>query len=318
MTPGMDTTQIITLEDVRRVHALPFSDLIFRAQTVHRRFHDPGRVQLSTLLSIKTGRCPEDCKYCPQSSHYETSLQIEPLMKAEDIVARAAQAKSAGAERFCMGAAWRQVPDGAQFDTILSAVRGVAELGGLEVCCTLGMMRPDQAEKLRAAGCDYYNHNLDTSRQHYANIITTRRYEDRLATLQTARRAGLKLCCGGIVGMGEALEDRLGLLFELAQLDPPPESIPINAYVPVEGVPLAKSAPIDPLDFVRMIATARILFPRSEVRLSAGRTSMTEELQALCFLAGANSIFFGEKLLTTPNPEASEDQMLLKKLGINK
>jgi biotin synthase len=179
------------------------------------------------------------------------------------------------------------------------------------------MMRPDQAEKLRAAGCDYYNHNLDTSRQHYANIITTRRYEDRLATLQTARRAGLKLCCGGIVGMGEALEDRLGLLFELAQLDPPPESIPINAYVPVEGVPLAKSAPIDPLDFVRMIATARILFPRSEVRLSAGRTSMTEELQALCFLAGANSIFFGEKLLTTPNPEASEDQMLLKKLGLN-
>ncbi len=307
-----------TLEDVRRIYELPFTELVFRAQEIHRRFHDIGHVQLSTLLSIKTGRCPEDCKYCPQSSHYETSLKIEPLMKAEEIITRAAQAKAAGAERFCMGAAWRQVPDGPQFETVLAAVRGVSALGGLEVCCTLGMMRPDQAEKLREAGCDYYNHNLDTSRSHYAQIITTRRYDDRLETLQTARRAGLKLCCGGIVGMGESVEDRLGLLFELAQLDPPPESIPINAYVPVNGVPLAESNPVEPIDFVRVIASARVLFPKAEVRLSAGRTSMAEELQALCFLAGANSIFFGEKLLTTPNPEALEDRLLLNKLGLNR
>jgi len=313
----METKRSVTLEDVRQIYTLPFTELVFRAQSVHREFHEVGKVQLSTLLSIKTGRCPEDCKYCPQSSHYETSLQIEPLMQAKEIVDRAAVAKTAGAERFCMGAAWRQVPDGPQFETVLAAVRGVAALGGLEVCCTLGMMRPDQAEKLREAGCDYYNHNLDTSRSHYSKIITTRRYDDRLQTLQTARKAGLKLCCGGIVGMGESVEDRLGLLFELAQLDPPPESIPINAYVPVAGVPLAESAPVDPIDFVRMIGTARILFPRGEVRLSAGRTSMSEELQALCFLAGANSIFFGEKLLTTPNPDASEDRALLQKLGLN-
>jgi biotin synthase len=304
------------LDEIRQIYHQPFPTLIFEAQRVHRAHHDPERVQLSTLLSIKTGRCPEDCKYCPQSSHYEVSLRIDPLMRAEHIVERARQAKAQGATRFCMGAAWRQVPDGPSFQTVLDAVKGVAELEGLEVCCTLGMMRPDQAEKLKAAGCDYYNHNLDTSREHYAQIITTRTYDDRLQTLNTARRAGLKLCCGGIIGMGESVDDRLGLLAELSQLDPPPESVPINAYVPVEGTPLGGQPPVDPIEFVRIIATARIALPQAEIRLSAGRASMSAELQALCFTAGANSIFFGEKLLTTPNPEADEDALLLRRLGL--
>lgn len=306
----------LTLEEIRKIYALPFTTLLFEAQTAHRQHHDPERVQLSTLLSIKTGRCPENCKYCPQSSHYETSLKIEPLMKAEQIVDTARNAKAAGATRFCMGAAWRQVPDGEAFETVLDAVKGVAELGGMEVCCTLGMMRADQAERLRDAGCDYYNHNLDTSREFYPKIITTRDYDDRLRTLNHARQAGMKLCCGGIIGMGESVDDRLGLLWQLANLDPAPESVPINAYVPVEGTPLAQRPPVDPIEFVRIIATARIVMPRAEVRLSAGRATMSDELQALCFLAGANSIFFGEKLLTTPNPESDADHQLLTRLGL--
>lgn len=283
---------------------------------MHRRHHDAERVQLSTLLSIKTGRCPEDCKYCPQSAHYETTLKAEPLMDPLQIIAAARDAKASGATRFCMGAAWRQVPDGPSFENVLSAVNGVAELGGMEVCCTLGMMRADQAERLREAGCDYYNHNLDTSREHYAEIITTRTYDDRLATLNVARKAGLKLCCGGIIGMGERVDDRLSLLWELSQLDPTPESVPINAYVPVAGTPLADQPLSDPLEFVRIIATARLVLPRAELRLSAGRATMSDEVQALCFLAGANSIFFGDKLLTTPNAAKTADENLLQRLGL--
>jgi biotin synthase len=302
-------------EEIRRVYDLPFTTLLFRAQTVHRRFHDPERVQLSTLLSIKTGRCPEDCKYCPQSAHYATGLAAEPLLSPQLIEKEARAAVDAGASRFCMGAAWREVPDGPMFESVLASVRAVAALG-VEVCCTLGMLKPHQAERLREAGCDYYNHNLDTSREHYARVITTRTYNDRLATLNTARRAGLKLCCGGILGLGESLDDRMALLLELSRLDPPPESVPINAYVPVSGVPLADQPPLDPFEFVRLIATARIVLPKSVLRLSAGRASMNEEMQALCFLAGANSIFFGDKLLTTPNPRESADLRFLEKLGL--
>lgn len=312
----MDAALKPSLAEIQRIYDLPFTTLVFEAQATHRRFHDSGRVQLSTLLSIKTGRCPEDCKYCPQSAHHEASLQIEPLMQPTQIIAAAREAKEAGATRFCMGAAWRQVPDGESFERVLESVRGVAELGGMEVCCTLGMMRPDQAERLRGAGCDYYNHNLDTSREFYPEIISTRTYDDRLTTLGTARAAGLKLCCGGIIGMGERVEDRLKLLWQLSQFDPAPESVPINAYVAVEGTPLADQPPVDALEFVRIIATARIVLPRSELRLSAGRSTMTDETQALCFLAGANSIFFGDKLLTTPNAAKEADQMLLKRLGL--
>ncbi len=310
------------LEAIRAVYELPFTTLLFRAQEVHRRFHDPERVQLSTLISIKTGRCPEDCKYCPQSAHNDTGLKAEPLMSPGIIELQARAAKAAGATRFCMGAAWREVPDGAAFESVLQSVRAVAGLE-MEVCCTLGMMRPDQAERLREAGCDYYNHNLDTSREHYAEIISTRTYDDRLRTLSNARGAGLKLCCGGIIGMGERLEDRLKLLRELSRIEPAPESVPmapesvpINAYVAVEGAPLADQPPVDPIEFVRMIATARVVLPRSMLRLSAGRMTMSEETQALCFLAGANSIFFGEKLLTTANPGGDADKALLKKLGL--
>ena len=306
----------LTPSEIRKIYDLPLITLLFEAQSMHRQFHNPERVQLSTLLSIKTGRCPEDCKYCPQSSHHEASLKIEPLMEPARIIQAAREAKESGATRFCMGAAWRQIPDGPSFETVLKAVSGVAELGGMEVCCTLGMMRQDQAERLREAGCDYYNHNLDTSREHYAEIITTRTYDDRLATLGVARKAGLKLCCGGIIGMGESVDDRLGLLWELAQLDPSPESVPINAYVPVAGTPLADQPPGDPLEFVRIIATARIVLPRAELRLSAGRATMSDEVQALCFLAGANSIFYGDKLLTTPNAAKSADESLLQRLGL--
>ncbi len=303
------------LEKIRAVYELPFTTLLFRAQSVHRQFHDPERVQLSTLISIKTGRCPEDCKYCPQSAHNDTGLKAEPLMSPGIIELQARAAKAAGATRFCMGAAWREVPDGAAFESVLQSVRAVAGLE-MEVCCTLGMMRPDQAERLREAGCDYYNHNLDTSREHYAEIISTRTYDDRLQTLSNARGAGLKLCCGGIIGMGEKVEDRLKLLQELSRIEPAPESVPINAYVAVEGAPLADQPPVDPLEFVRIIATARVVLPRSVLRLSAGRMTMSEETQALCFLAGANSIFFGEKLLMTANPGGDAAMALLKKLGL--
>lgn len=303
------------LEAIRAIYELPLTRLIFQAQSIHRKFHDPERVQLSTLVSIKTGRCPEDCKYCPQSAHHDTGLKPEPLLAPAVIERHAKAARAAGATRFCMGAAWREVPDGPAFESVLQSVRLVANLG-LEVCCTLGMMRTDQAARLREAGCDYYNHNLDTSREHYAEIVSTRTYDERLQTLQNARGAGLKLCCGGIIGLGEKIEDRLQLLYELSRLDPHPESVPINAYVPVEGTPLSAQESVDPFEFVRVVATARVVLPASPLRLSAGRTAMSDELQALCFLAGANSIFFGERLLTTPNPDGDADRRLLKRLGL--
>jgi biotin synthase len=273
-------------------------------------------VQLCTLQSIKTGRCPEDCKYCPQSSHYETELGAEPLMDVTDVVTRAPAARAGGASRFCRGAAGREVRDGAQFDSVLEAVSGVSALG-MEVCCTLGMLSETQAGRLKEAGCTVYNHNLDTSREYYPEIISTRCYDDRLKTLASVRRAGLQVCSGGILGMGETVDDRLKLLRELASLDPQPDSVPINALVPVAGTPLAGKDPVDGIEFVRVIAVARLLMPRTMVRLSAGRTQMSDELQALCFLAGANSIFLGEKLLTTPNPERSHDFELLHRLGMH-
>ncbi len=306
----------LTLQSIRALYDLPLPELIFRAQQEHRRYHDPAAVQLCTLQSIKTGRCPEDCKYCPQSSHYETAVDAEPLMDVSDVVNRAQVARAGGASRFCMGAAWREVKDGAQFESVLEAVSGVASLG-MEVCCTLGMLTEAQAGRLKEAGCTVYNHNLDTSRDYYPEIISTRCYDDRLQTLANVRRAGLQVCSGGILGLGESIDDRLKLLGELAALDPQPDSVPINALVPVAGTPLAENDPVDGIEFVRIIATARILMPRTMVRLSAGRTAMTDELQALCFLAGANSIFLGEKLLTTPNPERGRDFQLLSRLGLH-
>ena len=304
------------LAALRAIYDLPLPELLFRAQQVHRQHHDPAAVQLCTLQSIKTGRCPEDCKYCPQSSHYHTEVGADPLMDTEAIVGAAHAAREGGASRFCMGAAWREVRDGAQFDSVLDAVRGVSELG-LEVCCTLGMLTADQAARLKSAGCTVYNHNLDTSREYYPEIITTRTYDDRLQTLARVRAAGLQVCSGGILGLGETVDDRLKMLGELARLDPQPDSVPINALVPVPGTPLAENESVDSFEFVRIIATARISMPRTMVRLSAGRTAMSDELQALCFLAGANSIFLGEKLLTTPNPERSEDRRLFARLGLH-
>jgi biotin synthase len=303
------------LNEIRALYDLPLPELIFRAQETHRRHHDPAAVQLCTLQSVKTGRCPEDCKYCPQSSHYDTGLDSVPLMDTAAVVAAARAAREGGASRFCMGAAWREVRDGPQFDSVLEAVRGVSDLG-MEVCCTLGMVNGSQASRLREAGCNVYNHNLDTSREYYPSIITTRTYDDRLATLAAVRAAGLEVCSGGIVGMGETVDDRLKLLGELAAIEPQPDSVPINALVPVPGTPLEGSAPVAPIEFVRIIAVARILLPKAMVRLSAGRTAMSDEMQALCFIAGANSIFLGDKLLTTPNPERNEDMGLLERLGM--
>lgn len=305
-----------SLAAIRDLYELPFPELIFRAQEVHRRHHDPAGIQLCTLQSVKTGRCPEDCSYCPQSAHYETGLAAGPLLATESILDGARAARAGGAARFCMGAAWREVRDGPQFESVLASVRGVAALG-LEVCCTLGMLTGGQAARLKEAGCTVYNHNLDTSREYYPEIISSRSYDDRLATLASVREAGLQVCSGGILGMGESVEDRLKLLRELAALDPQPDSVPINALIPVPGTPLARQAPVDLFEFVRIIATARILMPRAMVRLSAGRTTMTDECQALCFIAGANSIFLGEKLLTTPNPDRNEDLGLLARLGLH-
>lgn len=307
---------MITLDQIREWYALPLTTLIFRAQTVHHRHQDPAGVQLCTLQSIKTGRCPENCAYCPQSAHHETGLADVPLMNADDIIAKARQAREGGASRFCMGAAWREVKDGPQFDSVLRAVRGVSAQG-LEVCCTLGMLTQPQAAQLKEAGCRVYNHNLDTSREYYPQIISTRCYDDRLRTLENVRAAGLEVCCGGILGMGETVDDRLKMLAEISALDPQPESVPINALVAVPGTPLAERAPVDPFEFVRVIAVARLCLPKSIIRLSAGRTEMSAEMQALCFLAGANSIFLGEKLLTTPNPDAEEDFQLLRRLGLH-
>jgi len=304
------------LSEVKAIYELPFPELMFRAMCAHRENFPKYEVQRSTLLSVKTGGCPEDCAYCPQSAHHDTGLERHKVLSEDVVVAKAAEAKRQGSTRFCMGAAWREVRDGEDFDRILNLVEKVSELG-LEVCCTLGMLSETQAARLREAGCHAYNHNLDTSPEYYGNIISTRTYEDRLATLRRVRHAGMTVCCGGIVGMGEGLEDRLGLLVQLAAQEPHPESVPINMLVRVEGTPLAGEGPVDPLDFVRLVATARIVLPRSLVRLSAGRSEMSDETQALAFLAGANSIFAGEKLLTTPNPGESEDRRLLDRLGMS-
>jgi biotin synthase len=303
-----------TLEEVRALHALPFSDLMHRAQTTHRRHFDPNRVQVSTLLSIKTGACPEDCAYCPQSIRFDTGVEREALLDPAAVVESARAARANGATRFCMGAAWRS-PKDRDLDKVVEMVRGVAALG-LETCATLGMLTKPQARRLREAGLDFYNHNLDTSEAYYGEIITTRTYQDRLETLAAVRDAGIRACCGGILGMGEAAEDRIAFLHTLATLDPHPESVPINNLVQVPGTPLAGTAPLDPIEFVRIVALARILMPSSHVRLSAGRSQMSDEMQALCFLAGANSIFYGEKLLTTGNPESASDLALFGRLGI--
>jgi biotin synthase len=310
----MDVRSNWSLEEVRALHALPFSDLIHRAQLAHRRFFDPNQVQVSTLLSIKTGACPEDCAYCPQSIRYETGLEREALMDPVAVIARARVAKDSGATRFCMGAAWRS-PKDRDLEKVEAMVRGVRELG-LETCATLGMLTPRQAERLKSAGLDYYNHNLDTSEAFYGEVITTRSYQDRLDTLAAVRTAGIRVCCGGILGMGETAEDRVSFLHALATLDPHPESVPVNNLVQVPGTPLAGLAPLAPIEFVRIVALARILMPRSHVRLSAGRSAMSNEMQALCFLAGANSIFYGEKLLTTGNPDTASDLALFDRLGI--
>jgi biotin synthase len=294
---------------------LPFPDLIFRAQNVHRQHFDPTQVQISTLLSIKTGGCPEDCAYCPQSARYHTGVQAEKLMALDAVLAEARAAKSAGASRFCMGAAWRS-PKDRDLEQVCEMVEAIKALG-LETCATLGMLTGAQARKLKRSGLDYYNHNLDTSPEFYGEIITTRIYRDRLETLEHVRDAGIHLCCGGIVGMGETRADRIGMIAALASLPVHPESVPINMLVRVAGTPLADQPPLDPFEFVRTIAVARITMPRSVVRLSAGREDMSEETQALCFLAGANSIFYGPKLLTTANPERDRDSELLGKLGLS-
>jgi biotin synthase len=304
-----------TRESVREVYHRPLLDLIFAAQQIHRKFHDPARIQLCRLLSIKTGGCPEDCGYCPQSAHYEAGVRSQPLMDVDEVYQAAKKARDEGASRFCMGAAWREVRDGRDFDAVLEMVRAVASLR-LEVCCTLGMLTESQARRLAAAGLTAYNHNLDTSPEFYGQIITTRNYEDRLRTIHAVRQAGITVCSGGIIGMGESDEDRIGLLHQLANLDPHPESVPVNMLVRVQGTPLARAEPVDALVLARTIGTARLLMPASMVRLSAGRNSLSREAVSLCFLAGANSIFVGEKLLTTPNPERDEDDRLLRDLGL--
>jgi|TARA_B110000116_G_C16790361_1_gene563363 biotin synthase len=302
-------------EEILALFTQPFSDLMFQAQTVHRANFDPNQVQVSTLCSIKTGACPEDCAYCPQSARYDTGLEKEKLMAVQAVIDEAKAAKASGATRFCMGAAWRS-PKGRDMGYVTDMVKGVKGLG-LETCMTLGMLKSEQAEQLADAGLDYYNHNLDTSPEYYGDVITTRTYSDRLETLDNVRNAGMKVCCGGIVGMGEEESDRAGLLQQLANMKEHPESVPVNMLVKVEGTPMADQADLDPFDFIRTIAVARIIMPKSHVRLSAGREEMNEQMQAMAYLAGANSIFYGEKLLTTPNPEASKDMLLFKRLGIH-
>ena len=303
-----------TRDEVRALFALPFTELVFEAARVHRQHFDPAEVQISTLLSIKTGGCPEDCAYCPQSAKYDTGVKAEKLMGLDAVLREAQAAKAAGASRFCMGAAWRS-PKDRDLDRVCAMVEGVKALG-METCVTLGMLSGAQAQRLKGSGLDYYNHNLDTSPEFYGEIITTRVYQDRLDTLDAVRAAGINVCCGGIVGMGEGADDRAGLIVALASLPVHPESVPINMLVQVEGTPLAGEGALAPLDFVRTIAVARITMPKSVVRLSAGREDMSEETQALCFLAGANSIFYGPRLLTTPNPGRDRDMALLDKLGL--
>jgi biotin synthase len=304
-----------TRQEIGALFDLPFPELMFRAQTAHRQHFDPTEVQISTLLSIKTGGCPEDCAYCPQSARYDTGVRAEKLMAFETVLAEARAAKSAGASRFCMGAAWRS-PKDRELDSVCEMVEAIKALG-LETCATLGMLTAAQARRLKESGLDYYNHNLDTSPEFYGQIITTRVYRDRLETLDHVRAAGIHVCCGGIVGMGETRADRVGMIAALACLPVHPESVPINMLVRVAGTPLGDEPMLDPLEFVRTIAVARITMPRAVVRLSAGREDMSEEMQALCFLAGANSIFYGPKLLTTPNPERDRDRVLMEKLGLS-
>lgn len=301
-------------EEVEALFALPFNDLLYQAQTVHRQNFDPNAVQISTLLSIKTGGCAEDCGYCPQSAHHPSAVKAEPLMPLEEVMKSANEAKDAGASRFCMGAAWRNLKD-RDVERVAAMVEGVKSLG-LETCVTLGMLEEHQAKRLKEAGLDYYNHNLDTSPEFYGDIITTRTYEDRLNTLGHVRDAGINVCSGGIVGMGESRKDRAGLLISLANLPTQPQSVPINLLVQVEGTPLNGTDNLDALEFIRTIAVARLMMPKSFVRLSAGRENMSDEMQAMCFLVGANSIFYGDKLLTTDNPDANHDQQLFKRLGI--
>lgn len=318
--PGAAAGEVVIRHDwsvpeVRAIHDLPLLDLLFRSQSVHRAVFREHKVQLCSLLSVKTGGCPEDCAYCPQAARYQTGVKPEKLMDVEDVLSSARQARAAGATRFCMGAAWRSVKDGPQFDAVLEMVKGVRALG-MEACVTLGMLTATQARRLKEAGLTAYNHNLDTSREYYSEIISTRTYDDRLETLEHVRDAGIDVCCGGIVGMGESVDDRCALLVTLANQPVHPESVPINALVAVKGTPLQDQPPIDPVAMVRIIATARILMPRARVRLSAGRQQMSREAQLLCILAGANSIFFGDKLLTTSNPSYVEDMALLAEAGI--
>ena len=313
---GSDIRHDWTRAEIRALYALPLLDLVYRAASVHRRHHDPKRVQLSQLLSIKTGGCAEDCAYCPQSAKYAetTGVRAEKLMDPDTVIAAAREAKKAGATRYCMGAAWTRLKD-RDLPAIETMIRGVKALG-LETCMTLGMLEADQAARLKAAGLDYYNHNIDSSPEFYGEIITTRRFEERIETLDHVRAAGIHVCCGGIIGMGESLDDRAGMLEVLANMNPHPDSVPINRLVPVPGTPLDDADPVDPFDFIRTIAVARILMPRSMVRLSAGRAALSDECQALAFLAGANSIFYGDKLLTTGNPAHARDQALFARLGL--
>lgn len=304
-----------TPDQIKEIYETSILELVFRAATVHRRYNDTGEVQVCTLLSIKTGGCPEDCAYCPQAARYNTGVGVQSLMKKEEVLEYAAKAKAAGSTRFCMGAAWREVRDNKDFDRVLDMVKGVNEIG-MEVCCTLGMLTEDQANKLAGAGLHAYNHNLDTSSDYYGEIIHTRTYDDRLQTLDNVRKAGVTVCCGGIIGLGEKHEDRIKMLHTLATMPVHPESVPINALVPIAGTPLANNKKVDVWDLLRMIATARILMPTTMVRLSAGRNDLSVAEQALCFLAGANSIFAGDKLLTTPNPSFDEDNAMFQLLGL--
>ena len=314
VTARAATLRFWSYDDAWAIYQMPFNDLVFRAQSVHRQHFDPNRVQLSRLLNIKTGGCPEDCGYCSQSSHHGTGVAASKLMDVEAIVAEARKAKDGGATRYCMGVAWRN-PKPRDMDAIVEIVGAVKTLG-LETCMTLGMLDRGQAERLSAAGLDYYNHNVDTSEGYYSNVVSTRTYSDRLETLEHVRQSGMKVCCGGILGMGECEQDRVDMLVTLANLPKPPESVPINMLIPIAGTPLAKSKPIGGIDFVRIVALARIMMPTSFVRLSAGRSAMTDETQALCFLAGANSIFIGDTLLTAGNPEEAADQKLFRRLGL--
>jgi biotin synthase len=309
-------TEKFSREVVRALYDRPLLPLLDEARAVHRQHHPDNEVQLCTLLSVKTGGCAEDCSYCPQSSHYDTNVGPEKMLDVEHVIASAKRAKELGSTRFCMGAAWREVKDGPAFDRVLTMVRGVKDLG-LEACVTLGMVTEEQAKRLADAGLDAYNHNLDTSRENYRSIIKTRTFDDRLRTLENVRKAGVTVCSGGIIGMGESKDDRCEMLRTLANLEPQPESVPVNALVPVEGTPLANMPPVDPLDLVRMIAVARILMPKARVRLSAGRTALSREAQLMCMLAGANSIFYGEKLLTTPNPDEEDDMALIRDAGLS-